>query len=373
MTKKRVLVDGRFSSHHFAFRNVILNIAGQLTKGDEYDTYILLSRKSDIEDFKKLNAKLILVSLNVDSSIRNHLFTLFFMPWIILFHRIDVTIYQTPCLFLFNPFSKVVIYLHDLIEYHIDNQVGSKLTFRKKTYPYLCKHSDKIITVSECSKKDIIDILGVDSEKVYVALDGKDDQLTPVDKDEARTYVKKVYGVDNYIFYIGYLTHPQKNLIYLIDEFSVFHEEHKDSTLVFAGPKGKDADLILNHAKDVLPEGAFKYLGKVPYEDLKYLYSGCELFCFPSLFEGFGMPVLEAMTCGAVVLASNRSSIPEILPDKNCLIDPEQKGALSKKMNEYYNKDNTAIRDFNIERSKLFTWDEHGVVLRNVIRKLFGR
>ena len=372
MKKKRVLVDGRFSSHHFAFRNVILNIADQLSKDEEYETFILLSKKSDIDDFKKLNTKLILISLDVDSSVRNHLFTLFCMPWIILRHRIDVTIYQTPCLFLFNPYSKVIIYLHDLIEYHIDNQIGSKLTFRKKTYPYLCKHSDRIITVSECSKKDIVNILEVDSEKVYVALDGKDEQLTPVDKQEARSYVKEKYGIDNYLFYIGYLTHPQKNLLYLIDEFSRFNKEHPETILAFAGPKGKDADLILSHAREMLPQDAFIYLGKVPYKDLKFLYSGCQMFCFPSLYEGFGMPVLEAMSCGAVVLASNRSSIPEILPDKRYLIDPEQISELTNKMEELYAKDNTAISNYNIERSRLFTWDEHGNVLRKVVKQLLG-
>lgn len=370
MSKKKVLINGRFSSHHFAIRNVILNVARQLSGQLEYDTYIVLNKDSDIDDFKSLNLKIIYNPLKADSAALNHLYTLFVLPWILLFKGISIVVYPQICIYCWNPLCKVILYMHDLIEYHFDSQNKKKLIFRKFAYPYVCRHADKIITVSECTKKDVIKYFGIKPEKIIVAYDGKDEDLVPIPNNEACNYVKNKYNIDNFVFYIGYLTHPQKNLFYLIDEFSSFRKIHPEVKLVFAGPKGKNADDILQHAKSLIPSENFFYLGKVPYRDLKYLYSACQIFCFPSLFEGFGMPVLEAMSCGAVVLASNRSSIPEILDNEDLLINPECKGQLAQKLNDYYCCTTELIKKNNIERSKLFTWAEHGKILRKVIKEL---
>ena len=369
MKKRRILINGRFSSHHFAIRNVIYNIAKQLSEKEEWDVHIVLNKDSDIEIFKHLHLNVIINPCPADSAAINHLYTMFILPWILLFKRISLVIYPQISVYLFNP-CKTIMYMHDLIEYHIDSQKESKLAFRKIVYPYVCKHSDVIVAVSESTKKDIVDILKIPEDKVVVAYDGKDENLKPIEKTEARSYIKNKYGVENFVFYIGYLTHPQKNLIYLIDEFAKFSENNNQITLVFAGPKGKDSEYILDYGDKILGEKHFQYLGKLPYEDLKYLYSACEIFCFPSLFEGFGMPVLEAMSCGAVVLSSNVSSIPEILKDSRFLVDPKKEGELSKRLIELYGKDNHTISESNLIASKNFTWSKHGEILNRVINSL---
>lgn len=368
---KRVLINGRFSSHHFAIRNVIFNIAKELSHKEDLDVYIVLNRDSQIEEFKNLNLKIIINPFPADSASLNHLYTLFILPFILLLKRIAVVVYPQISVYLYNP-CKSVMYMHDLIEYHINSQNKSKLVFRKVAYPYVCKHSDVIIAVSESTKKDIVDIFNISKNKVVVAYDGKDENLVPVNKTLAKSFIEEKYGVKDFVFYIGYLTHPQKNLIYLIDEFTKLQKTNNQISLVFAGPRGKDADYILDYGQKRIPNNHFKYLGKVPYEDLKYLYSACELFCFPSLFEGFGMPVLEAMSCGAVVLSSNVSSIPEILKDERFLVDPEKKGDLSTRMIEFYGKDNHLITLNNIEASKSFSWEKHGNILSEVIIKLLN-
>lgn len=365
--KKKILINGRFSSHHFAIRNVIYNIAFQLSKSDDYEVYIILNRDSEISDFEQLNLKILFNESPADSAMKNHLFTMFRLPRILKKHNIDLVIYPQICFFLKNP-CKSLLYMHDLIEYKIESQSKKKLIFRKVSYPYICRVADHIVAVSENTKKDLIDILHVPQDKISVAYDGADQNLKPIDKTVAKEYVKSKYNIKNYIFYIGYLTHPQKNLLYLISEFKRFQQIYPDYQLVFAGPKGKDADMILEFAKETgIP---FSYLGKVPYKDLAYLYSGCECFCFPSLYEGFGMPVLEAMKCGAPVITSDVSSLPEIQTNKNWLINPKVSGELTDKLQKIIHEDINRLEEENIVESKKFSWDNHGYSLKKIISKI---
>ena len=153
----------------------------------------------------------------------------------------------------------------------------------------------------------------------------------------------------------------------MIDEFERFHTTHSDYSVVFAGPKGKRAEQILTRAARL--GSNFHYLGKVDYEDLQYLYSACEVFCFPSLYEGFGMPVLEAMACGAPVITSNRSSLPEILPDAEWLIDPEKTYDLSVRLSDIVGCSRTEISKKNIDYAKNFSWRKHGERLKTIIKQ----
>lgn len=365
--KKRILINGRFTSHHFAIRNVIYNVAKQVSSRKDIDCYIVLNYDSDIEEFKNLPINIIHNDAPADSALKNHLFTIFKLPKILKQYKIDIAIYPQICIFFNNP-CKVILYMHDLIEYKVESQNWKKMLFRKLTYPFVCRKADKIISVSQNTKKDLIELLNVPEEKIAVAFDGKDTNLHPEDKEVARKYVEDKYGISNYLFYIGYLTHPQKNLIYLIKEFEKFSQDHPDIMLVFAGPKGKDADLILETAEHANIK--FKYLGKVPYEDLSSLFSGCLWFVFPSLYEGFGMPVLEAMTCGAAVITSNTSSIPEIIGDDEWTIDPKKDGDLANALDRMHDTDREKIEEKNLRRSKSFTWDFHGEILNNEITKL---
>lgn len=348
---------------------MIYNLAKQLADSGQYELYIIINSDSQQEDFKKLDLKIIPNKCPADSGLKNHLFTLFYLPFILLKYHIDLVIYPQICIFSWNP-CKSILYMHDLIEYHLDNQSKSKLLFRKIAYPYVTKHSTKIVSVSESTKRDLTKFLNVPGEKIEVAYNGYDADLHPIDKEEARKRVFEKYGIKDYIYYIGYLTHPQKNLFYLIDEFEKISKEFPNLQLVFAGPKGVDADQILNHVNDRKLADKFKYLGKVPYSDLKYLYSAAQVFCFPSIFEGFGMPVLEAMACSTPVITSNVSSMPELLPNKEYLIDPHKEGDLSNILKRILCSDMDLIGKDNLQYSKKFSWKNHGEKVINLINSL---
>jgi glycosyltransferase involved in cell wall biosynthesis len=370
--KKRILIHGRFTTHHFAVRNVIYNLARELSERENLEVFITINKNSEHEDFKKMRVKILYIHLNSDNSILNVLHTLFIIPIILMINRINICIYPGICFYLFAP-CKTILYMHDLIEYHIDNQSKIKLFYRKIVYPYDCKRADKIITVSENSKRDLEAILKINKDKIAVAYNGYDEGLYPVNKNIAAKYVEQNYHIKNYIYFMGYITHPQKNLIYLINEFAKVRKIYNSLTLTFAGPIGKDASIIFDAVKDNNIEDSFKYLGKVPYEDIKYLYSAAKLFCFPSLYEGFGMPVLEAMASKTIVFASNVSSMPEILTNEKYLVDPYKEGDLSEKILRYFQKtddENEEVLENNYQRAKYFSWKKHADIVYRVISEL---
>ena len=364
---KKILLNARISSHHFALKNVILNLAGGLASEPEIDLYLLISKDTDIPGIRDLNATIIPAPIPADKSALNHLYSIFVLPFLLIKHHIDLLVFPQIGIYLFKV-CKIVFYMHDLIEYHIPNQKKSKLIFRKIAYPFDCRLADHIITVSENSKNDLIDIMHVPPEKITVAYDGCDDDLYPVQEPAATDFVKKKYGIENYVYYMGYITHPQKNLLYLIEEIAVFRKQHQDISLVFAGPMGKDAQMILDFAQKKLGN-SFKYLGQVPWGDLKYLYSACVTFCFPSLYEGFGMPVLEAMRCGRPVVSSNVSSIPEILTDTRCLVDPTKTGDLVEKLT-FAVAHQKELGEKNYNDSLKFSWKKHVEIVLDTIRNI---
>ena len=367
--KKRVLLNARISSHHFALKNVILNLAVGLSADSEFDLYLLISRDTDIPGIRDLKARIISVPIPADRTILNHLYSIFILPLVLLQYRIDLLIFPQIGIYLFKV-CRILFYMHDLIEYHIPNQKRSKLIFRKIAYPLDCKLADHIITVSQNSKKDLMEILHVPEEKITVAYDGCDTDLRSIPETEACNYVLQKYGIQNYLYYMGYITHPQKNLLYLINEVAEFKKEMSEICLVFAGPRGKEADRILKYAEQKLGD-AFKYLGKVPWDDLKYLYSGCLTFCFPSLYEGFGMPVLEAMRCKRPVITSIVSSIPEIMQDKCCLINPKLSGELCSIL-RFTRMHRMELGERNYKESMRFSWQEHVIVVMGIVKKLLG-
>ena len=368
--KKKILINGRFTSHHFAIRNVVFNITKELSAKDDLDVYVILNKDSDYKDFLNLNIKIILNPVKADNAILNHLYTIFILPFLLISKQFKLVVYPQICIYLFNP-CKTILYINDLIEFYVESQRKIQLMFRKVSYPYICKHADHIMTISQNTKKDLIKIFNVVEKKITVAYIGYSDSIFPIAKKQAEEFIANKYEVKDFIFYIGYITHPQKNLIYLADEFVIAKKIFPNLSLVFAGPKGKDADMILNHITDIGLGGSFYYLGKIPSEDIKYLYSACRIFCFPSLYEGFGMPVLEAMACEAYVITSNVSSMPEIINDEDFLINPHIVGELSKKMIEILSgKANEQSPIKNRERAKMFTWASHVNALHQVINNL---
>lgn len=243
---------------------------------------------------------------------------------------------------------------------------------------FSARYADHIITISNFSKEDIISQYGLDKSKVTVAYPGFDKNIFhPIENKIKLKKVLKKYGVKNdYIIYIGTIQ-PRKNLVRLIEAFARIHLGSDQLQLVILGKttgegrEGWKFQEILETPKKLGVEGKVKFLGFVPTEDIPYLLSGSLAFALPSLWEGFGIPALEAMTCGVPVIVSNVSSLPELVGEAGILVDPYSTDQIEqalrtvisdKKIREKYSK-------AGIEQAKKFSWEK----MARTVLKVFDR
>jgi glycosyltransferase involved in cell wall biosynthesis len=184
--------------------------------------------------------------------------------------------------------------------------------------------ASQIIADSLATKQDLIDFYGANPDRIRVVYLGRDETLAPVTDLDLIATVKAKYQIDgNYLLYLGTL-HPRKNLVRLIEAFGLAVERLENNTLqlVIAGKRGWLSDEIFGRVQQLGLAGRVVFPGYVEDEAKPALLSGALAYVFPSLYEGFGLPVLEAMACGTPVLTSNCSSLPEVAGQAALLVDP---------------------------------------------------
>lgn len=231
-----------------------------------------------------------------------------------------------------------VVTCHDLGILHVPDKYDALHAFyNRRVLPGLLRRQTQILTVSEASKQDIVSYTGVPAERVGVAYNGVDhDTYQPGDPDEARAIVEKNYGVGApYLLYISRIDHPGKNHIRLIEAFnqmkSATELPHK---LVLAGSDWSRAEEVHAAAEQSEFADDIVFAGFAPAEDLPALYRAAEVFVFPSLFEGFGIPIVEAMSCGTPVACADISCLPEVAGDAAVLFEPYNSMAIASAMEQ---------------------------------------
>jgi len=183
--------------------------------------------------------------------------------------------------------------------------------------------ASRVVTISEHSAKDIVELYGVPRERIALVIPAVSSEFYPVHDPTIKQQVRARYGIrqEGFVLSCGG-AEPRKNIARLVEAFSRTQRLRETMSLVVVGGKDRGAEPIWETARRARLEEAAIFPGHVPLEDLRVLYSSCSLFVFPSLYEGFGMPVLEAMACGAPVVSSNASSLPEVVGDAALLVNP---------------------------------------------------
>lgn len=256
--------------------------------------------------------------------------------------------------------GKKIVTFHDLyffIEPQNTERFGGR--YFLITLPKRIKEVDMVIAVSQSTKQDIMKFLGIPEERIRVIYEAVDESFREIKDRDAIEKIKTKYKIEgDYLFFVGTLE-PRKNLIRLVEAFAMLKRGgHFPFKLVLAGKTGWAIDGLFRKIEDLGIKGEIIFSGYVVPEDLPYLYNGAEIFVFPSLYEGFGLPVLEAMGCGIPVLTSKKSSLPEITRGAAILIDPMNVEEIAKGMRMLI--ENESLRNEmvvrGLQRVKDFSW-----------------
>lgn len=219
---------------------------------------------------------------------------------------------------------KKSITLHDIIPIKLPETVSDKyLRIFNDELPSILKNCEGIITVSNYSKSDIAKEFNFPKEKIYVTHLAAEEIYVPMSKNICKKYLKQTYGINNnFILYVGGLS-PRKNILGLIEAFSLLNPNlRKDYNLVITGRKGPSYSKYKKRTEELNISDSVVFTDFIPLKDLPIFYNGSEVLVYPSFYEGFGLPPLEAMACATPVITSNVTSLPEICNDAAILINP---------------------------------------------------
>jgi glycosyltransferase involved in cell wall biosynthesis len=222
------------------------------------------------------------------------------------------------------------------------------------------RRATRVIAVSQNTANDISNFYQIPSEKIRVIYNGVGEEFFSPSPTDSLKSVRARYRIPSgdYILYVGG-SDPRKNLERLLEAFSILLKKIKPPKLVLTGGVGRRAKEIYQKISELGLEHHVVLTGHLPTQELRLLYSGARLFAYPSLYEGFGIPVLEAMACGVPVMTSNTSSLPEVAGDAACLIDPYDVQAMAAAMEKIL-KDNdlaASLQAKGLERVKAFSWE----------------
>jgi SAM-dependent methyltransferase len=221
-------------------------------------------------------------------------------------------------------------------------------------------HADRIIAVSHRTKKDLIDYCAVPAERVCVIHEAPRHIFYPErDLDHIQSTLRRLEIYHNFILFVGSVE-PRKNLRNLLQAYAAYVKKHAGrELLIIAGGSGWLSDDIAPLVAELELGEWVRFVGYVHDSDLRVLYSAAKLFVYPSIYEGFGLPPLEAMACGAPVITSNTSALPEVVGDAAVLIDPHNSEELCQAMRTVLgNGDVRAkMRRESLDRVQLFSWE----------------
>jgi glycosyltransferase involved in cell wall biosynthesis len=272
--------------------------------------------------------------------------------------------------------ARSILTVHDLAFLLYPECADARLrAYLEKTVPRSVQRADYVVADSENTRNDVICLLGVPPDRVTVVPGGVDPVFRPVTDPARLTALRQMLGIDPvtpYILFIGVIE-PRKNLMGLIEAFDVLKSRrplpHK---LVVAGRRGWLSEATMERADRSQYRDEIIFPGYIPESELPTLYSAAEAFAFPSHYEGFGLPVLEAMACGTPVVASRASSLPEIVGDAGMQVDPDDSERLASALELLaLNPEMRAdFRERGIARAATFTWDAAARVMLDVYHRV---
>lgn len=230
----------------------------------------------------------------------------------------------------------------------------------------------RIITISESTKRDVVRWWDVPPEKIDVVYCGVDRAFHPLPEKEVAFFRQKRGLPERFILFVGTIE-PRKNVARLIEAYSLLGDRH--IKLVIGGARGWLYKEVFFRLEELGLTGDVLFPGYIPYEELPLWYNAAELFVYPSLYEGFGLPPLEAMACGTPVITSNVSSLPEVVGEAGLAVDPTDSKGLAEAIHQVLGDETLrqSMRERGLSRAGRFSWAQTARATVEVYQRALGR
>jgi glycosyltransferase involved in cell wall biosynthesis len=291
---------------------------------------------------------------------------------------LDFDLIHHPFTFIWPKYRRlnsVLTFLDMQHEYYPQFFSPSEMEFRKEHFEPSAKAATRIIAISEHTKKNLVERFNILAEKIDVVYIGYGPEFRVITDRVLLEAFRQKHSLQRPFLFYPAATWPHKNhtnllksIKYLVDHYSF------DGELILTGIAMQSHDEILNQISNVGLTQHVRILGYLKYDELPYLYNLARLLVFPSLFEGFGIPVVEAMACGCPVACSNSTSLPEVIGDAGVLFDPSDPEDIAEKILSAWNDDNklSEMSLDGLERVNKFQWDIAGRATLEVYKKVLA-
>ncbi len=361
---KRIGIDARFYGPvGKGLGRYTQEIVDNIIKNDPLNEYVIFLRRENFNDFKTDNAKV----KKVLADFRWYGFKeQIIFPFLISLERLDLIHFPHFNVPLFCP-VRFIVTIHDLILIKFPTQRATTLApmiYKIKNFFYrivitnAVKRARRVLAVSEYTKKEIIKQFKIKSEKIIVTYEGVADLARGKAENRDSGNVLAKYQITRpFLLYVGN-AYPHKNLEGLIKVFSLINSQRKDLSLVLVGKDDYFYSRLKKYALNF--SASIIFPGYVPDQELKILYSKAFVYVFPSFYEGFGLPALEAMAFGLPVVSSNKTSLPEIFGTAAVYFNPEDEAEMKEKIESVINNEELRqdLRNRGPEQVKKYSWSE---------------
>ena len=373
-------ISGYVGNRLTGIGRVLINILSELAKQYPEDKYVLF-RNFDFKEYDNLtqyqNIEIVDVPYTKESGLKNILWHQWLFQKLLKKYKCDIAYIPNFTLLLWKTIPTIVT-IHDLIEYNVPDKFSKARMFYRKQVcdPLMAKKSNHILTVSKSSYKDIISYLGVKPSKLTLTLNATDRNVFKKYSKEKIIPAIKKYNLEykKYLLFVGTIDFPGKNIKTIIEAFFNLRSKNELNgiKLVIIGKNGFNSKVIYDFVNASPFKDEVIFTGYLNDDDLPKYYAGATIMLYLSLFEGFGLPVLEAMSCATPVICSNTSCFPEIVEELDVKVPPTDVNAVEEKILKILS--NTIYYEILsqrcYEKSLKYSWTESARVYHNVFEQI---
>jgi glycosyltransferase involved in cell wall biosynthesis len=370
-----VIQRGRSGVAQYVFALVRSLLA--FTKEHQF-TLFVLEQDAPLFAFVELKMKIVRVPERYRSAVQNILWHQTTLPGLARQHRLDVLHVPSYRRMLWRKPCALVTTIHDLAPFHVPGKYDrARMFYGRQIVPRLARRQNEIIAVSQTTARDIAHFFKVPPERINMIYNGVDHgRFYPASRETAKILVARRHDLHQPFFlYIARLEHPGKNHVRLIEAFNRFKAETKlDWLLVFGGSDWHGAEVIRDAIRQSPYQRDIRCLGFISDNDLPMWYRAADVFVYPSLFEGFGLPPVEAMASGCPVISSTEGALGEVVENAAAVVDPFDIDSIKSQLAQLAG-DESLRRQLiaaGLDRAKHFDWNLAAAATLDVYARAAG-